>query len=82
MLYLQVYKTEIEVFGKADKMPDAIIVDISEREAGTSITAADFNLSADMKVLDADNETYAVIKVKQEIAAEEPKEAKEAKPAE
>ncbi len=85
MLHIQIYKSEIEVLGRADKMPDSIIVDVSEKELGANILAADLNLPAEIKNLDEANEVYAVVKVTHEIPAEEPeepKEDKEAKPAE
>ena len=44
MLQVQIYKSEIEVSGRAELMPDEIIVDVSEKESGDNITAADFNL--------------------------------------
>lgn len=78
LLHAQVYKSEIEVLGVADKMPDVIVVDVSERVLGDTITAIDFNLPTELKILDAENEIYAVIKAKQEVAAEAPMEVQPA----
>lgn len=78
MLHIQIYKAEIDVFGAADKMPDSVVVDVSEGTYGMNITAIDFHLPAELKVLDTENEIYAVIKSKQEVAADEPGEAKPA----
>jgi large subunit ribosomal protein L25 len=78
LLHLQVYRSDIEVLGKPDRMPDVIAVNISEKEFGESITTIDFKLSPEIKILDPEHEIYAVIKSRQEVAQEEPKEAKPA----
>lgn len=76
LLQLQIYKSEIEVIGKAETMPDAISVDISKRELGETITAGDLKLPPELKNLDPEHEIYAVIKAKREEAvAEEPEKA-------
>jgi len=74
-LQLQVIKTEIDVTGKAALMPDVIIADVSAKELGDTVTAADLNISADIKSLDADDEIYAIIKAVKEVVEEEPEEA-------
>jgi len=74
-LQVQVYKAEIDVSGKAVLMPDVIIVDVSKKELGDTITAADLNISAEIKIHDAENEIYAVIKAIKEVVEEEPEEA-------
>ena len=74
-LQLQVIKTEIDVTGKAVLMPDVIIADVSKKELGDTVTAADLNISADIKNLDADDEIYAIIKAIKEVVEEEPEEA-------
>lgn len=79
MLQVQVYKAEIDVTGKAAMMPDVVVVDVSGKEAGDTITASELNLSAEIKVHDAENEIYAVIKPIKEAIVEEPEE--EAAPA-
>lgn len=60
-LQLQVHKSEIDVFGRMDLMPDAISIDISEKELDDTITIKDFNLDKQIKVSDDDNEVYAII---------------------
>jgi len=74
-LQVQVYKAEIDVSGKAVLMPDVIIVDVSKKELGDTITAADLNISAEITIHDAENEIYAVIKAIKEVVEEEPEEA-------
>ncbi|MEI8199160.1 MAG: 50S ribosomal protein L25 [Eubacteriales bacterium] len=73
-LLLQVIKTEIDVSGKAVLMPDVIIADVSAKELGDTVTAADLNISADIKNLDADDEIYAIVKAIKEVVEEEPEE--------
>ena len=76
LLQLQVYKAEIEVEGKPAFMPDEVIVDVAKKEVGDNITVKDFSLSHEMKVVDSENEIYAVIKAAKAEAAEEPEEEK------
>ncbi len=75
LLQLQVHKTEIEVEGKAELMPDEAVVDVSEKKLGETITAADFHLPAAIKILDPEHEVYASVKAVKEEAVEEPEEA-------
>ncbi|MEA4920544.1 MAG: 50S ribosomal protein L25 [Clostridiaceae bacterium] len=79
LLKLQVYKTEIEVAGKTDVMPELAVVDVSEKTDGENITAVDFHLPSEIKILDAENEVYAVIKAVREVQDVEPEEDKPAK---
>jgi len=76
-LQVQVYKAEVDVSGKAALMPDLLIVNVSKKELGDTITAADLNISAEIKVLDAEDEIYAVIKAVKEVVEEEPEEVAE-----
>lgn len=78
LLHLQVYKSEVEVVGKAALMPDMVVVDISERKSGEKITAIDFHLSPDIKILDPEHEIYAIIKAIKKDVVEEPEEVKPA----
>ena len=78
LLQVQIYKSEIEVSGRAELMPDEIIVDVSEKESGENITAADFNLPSEVKILDPEHEIYAAIKAAKEEIVEEPEEVKPA----
>ena len=77
-LMLQVYKTEVEVIGKAELLPDMVSIDVSGKKLGDNITASDLNLPAELKILDQELEVYAVIKAVKEAAAEPSKEAKPA----
>ena len=76
LLQVQVYKPEIEVSGKAALMPDMVVVEVSKKEIGDNVTAIDFNLPSGIKILDAENEIYAVVKAIQEKIVEEPEEVK------
>lgn len=78
LLQVQVYKSEIEVMGKATLMPDTVTVDVSKKELGETITAIDFNLPKEIKILEPENETFAVIKAAKEDVVETPAEVKPA----
>ncbi len=52
-LQLQVYKSEITLFGKMALMPDTIHVDVSEKKLGDAINLSDFDLD---KLLKSENE--------------------------
>lgn len=78
LLQVQVYKSEIEVSGKAELMPDEAVVDVSEKESGANITAVDFHLPSEVKILDPEHEIYAIIKAVKEEVVEEPEEVKPA----
>lgn len=69
---LQVYKSEIEVFGKAILMPDGLVVDVSNMALGDTITSKDFSLDPQIKITDNENEIYGIITPLRELAAEEP----------
>lgn len=73
-MQVQVTKPEIEVSGKAALMPEVVVANVSEKEIGDTVTVADFNLPSEIKVLDSEDEIYAVVKAIQEKAAEEPEE--------
>ena len=77
-LQVHVYKSEVEVEGKAALMPDLVVVDISEKESGENISAIDFHLPPEIKILDSEHEIYAVIKAIKEEIVEEPEEVKPA----
>jgi len=74
LLQLQVYKAEIKVSGIGANMPDSVVVDVSEKESGDNISAIDFNLPKEIKILDSEDELYAGIKAVREEIAEEPEE--------
>jgi large subunit ribosomal protein L25 len=75
-LELHIYKSEMEVSGKAELMPDMVVVDVSEKKSGENISAIDFQLPAGIKMLDPENEIYAIIKVVKEEIVEETEEVK------
>lgn len=77
MLHVNVNKSDIEVTGKAALIPDKAVVDVSEKNADDTVTAADFHLPGEIKILDSDEEVYAVIRAAKAAAAEEPEEEKE-----
>lgn len=78
MLTLQVSKSEIAVFGKANLIPDAVVVDVSNMELEDNITMKDFDLDPQIKVQDFEDEIYATIKeVYEEQPEEEPAETEE-----
>ncbi len=72
MLQVHVLKSEMEVEGKTALMPDVIVVDVAKKELGESITAIDFHLAPEIKVLDPDHEVYATIKAARALPVEEP----------
>ena len=76
-LQLNVNKAEIELQGKATLMPDAVICDVSNKEADDTVTLSDLNLPDGISVLDAEDEIYALIKAFHEKAVEEPEEQAE-----
>lgn len=78
LLTLQVYKTEIKVSGIGANMPDSVVVDVSEKVFGDEITASDFNLPPEIKILDSENEAYAGIKAAKEELVEATSEVKPA----
>nr|WP_319487459.1 50S ribosomal protein L25 [uncultured Caproiciproducens sp.] len=78
LLQLQVYKPEIEVEGKTALMPDEVVVDVSEKKSGETITASDFHLSSGVKILDPEDEIYAIIKAVKKESVEAPEEVKPA----
>ncbi|MHB9093970.1 MAG: 50S ribosomal protein L25 [Eubacteriales bacterium] len=75
ILLLQVYKSEIDVLGKAALMPDSVVIDVSEMELGNTITLNDFNLDKQIKISDREDEIYGIITPLREQPVEEPAEA-------
>ena len=70
-LYLQVYKAEIDVFGKMDLMPDSVSIDVSEKEIGTSITIKDFKLEEHIKINNSQEEIFALVTHLKEMGKED-----------
>ncbi len=62
LLMLQILKPDIEVEGVVTQIPDEIIADVSKKNFNDDITAADFNITADVKILDPQEAVYAVVK--------------------
>lgn len=60
-LQLNVNKLEVEVLGKIDLMPEVIHVDVSQKNAGDTITFKDLNLNENIKTHDKIDEVYASI---------------------
>lgn len=78
MNVLQIYKSTVEVVGKASLMPNVIVVDVSNKNVGDAITFPDFGLDPEIKNNDGEGEIYGVIKVKQEQPADEADKTDEA----
>lgn len=60
-LQFQVYKSEIEVFGKPALMPETVVIDISTMVLGDTITSKNFNLDKLIKITESENEVYGII---------------------
>lgn len=61
LLKLNIQKTEIDVFGKMALMPDVVVIDVSEKKLGDTITIKSFNLDKEIKISDNEDEIYATI---------------------
>ena len=70
-LVLQVYKSEIDVLGKAALMPDVVFVEVSGKEQGDTITFHDFQLDKHIKIQDREDEIYGTIAHLREQPVEE-----------
>jgi len=68
LFQLHIYKSEIDVLGSMDLMPDAVSIDVSKKEPGYSITIKDFDIDKQIKISDKEDEVYGIITQKQEIA--------------
>lgn len=71
VLQLQIHKPEIGVSGRMDLMPDAVTVDVSEKELGDTVTVKDFNLDKQIKVNDIEGVIYATVAKLKENAEQE-----------
>ncbi|TGE37562.1 50S ribosomal protein L25 [Desulfosporosinus fructosivorans] len=67
---LQVYKSEIEVTGKAVLMPESFVVDVSAMVLGDTITSASFNLDKQLTITESENEIYGIITPLPELVVE------------
>lgn len=79
-LQLLIHKSDVEVEGQIAKMPDAAVVDVTGKESGYHILAADIQLPKGIRILDAEGEIYAVVKIPKAIVIED-EPVKEAAPA-
>lgn len=73
-LHLQILRSDVEVSGKAVMMPDVTVVDVTGKELGDTVTAADFHLPEGIRSLDSEHEAYALVKAVKEEIVEEPEE--------
>ena len=75
LLQLQINKSEIDVLGRMDLIPESLSIDVSDKELGDTITIKDFNLSKEIKINDDADEVYASIShLKEQIDDETPTE--------
>jgi large subunit ribosomal protein L25 len=69
LMMLQILKPDVEVEGVATLIPNEVTVDVARKKFNDDITSADFNIPAEVKILDPQGEVYAVVKnAKGEIA--------------
>lgn len=73
-LLLQIHKSEVNVLGKIDLMPEFITVDASDKNSGDIITFQEFNLDKQIKLHDKINEVYGTITKLPEKPEEESEE--------
>jgi large subunit ribosomal protein L25 len=64
LLQLQVYKSEINSFGKMALMPEMVEVNVSEMKLGETITLSNFGLDKLLKIDDEDTIYATVINLK------------------
>ena len=74
-LLLNIVKPEISAFGKAVLMPDMVVIDVTDKVLGDTLTIKDFDLNQDIKIMDAEDEIYATITHMRELEVEEPVES-------
>ncbi|NMM65162.1 50S ribosomal protein L25 [Clostridium sp. P21] len=70
-LQLQIHKTEVDVLGKIDLIPEVLHIDASGKNAGDTITSKDFNLDKQVKIHDKENEVYATITKLMDVPVED-----------
>lgn len=61
-LMLQTVKDQIELSGKAATMPEAIHFDVTGKNFGDTVTAKDLQVPKGVRILDSEDELYAVVK--------------------
>ena len=62
LMMLQILKPDVEVEGIATLIPNEVTVDAAKKKFNDDITSADFNIPAEVKILDPQGEVYAVVK--------------------
>lgn len=67
---LQIYKSEIEVTGKAILMPESLVVDVSGMVLGDTIISENFKLDKQLTLTENENEIYGIITPLPEIVEE------------
>lgn len=67
-LQLQVYKTDITVFGKIAVIPDSVYVDVSESQLGDTITFSNLNLDDILKNENEDTVFGMIISIRNQIS--------------
>jgi len=70
LLQLQIHKSEIDVFGNMGLMPDGVNIDVSNKKLGDTVTIKDFDLDKKIKITDDENQIYAAIIPRKEVAEE------------
>lgn len=71
-LQLIVNKSDVEVLGKIDLIPESISVDVAEKSLGDTITVKDLGLNKQLKIHDKQEEIYASIsKIEDNVSEEE-----------
>lgn len=64
-LILQTFLTELEVKGQVEKIPELIVVNLSDKKFGDTITLKDIQIDNDIEVLHEDDEIFASISAAQ-----------------
>ena len=63
-LILEIFNSEVEISGPANKLPESFTIDVSKMNAGDVITAGDIELTdRDIRMITAVEETLAVVSV-------------------
>jgi len=61
-LMLQTVKEQVELSGKAASIPEAIHIDVTGKKFGDTVTAKDMQIPKGIRILDSDDELYAIVK--------------------
>lgn len=74
-LMLQTVKEQVELSGKAASIPEAIHVDVTGKVFGDAVTTKDIRVPKGVRILDGDDELFAVVRELYHGTAAEPAEA-------